>query len=671
MHFLSLQSSRTLLMRTFNSRLLLTVLSLFVARDSATLGAEQLEFSALTVSGQQLSVSTTDTQFTVICFLGAECPMARIYGPRLESMAVEFHDRGVRFIGINSNRQDSFADIKNYLEEHQVTFPFIRDRDNVIADQFQATRTPEVFLLNSKLQVLYHGRIDDQYEPGINRNASQRNDLRVAIEESLGGKPVTLARTPATGCLIGKVTQSAQKQVVENDITYHKHVVPVLQRHCLECHRDGDIGPFAMDRFGEVAGWAETMLETIDNGRMPPWHANPAHGDFVNCRSMSDADKQILRDWVAGGVKEGQAADAPLPIQYTEGWRLDGEPDQVVAMRNRPFIVPKDGVVEYQYFVADPGFKEDKWISGAQVIPGSRAVVHHAIVFVRPPDGEGIPGVGWLGAYVPGQQLVALQPGRARKVPAGSRFVFQMHYTPNGRQQEDITRVGLKFADEKDVTHEVFTLIALNQEFEIPPDADNHTVQAAVPWLPPHAELLAATPHMHYRGKSFRLFGSDDNSSILLDVPGYDFNWQHTYALKEPIPLNNLTQLRFDAAFDNSTSNPFNPDPKQWVTWGDQTWEEMAVAFFEVSQPRTPQTKKNAIATKRSQAEIAERDRKIAAYVERAFAAMDANDDGEITEGEAPIVVRRFLGFDLLDVDADGVVTREDVRRFAVDLDVY
>ena len=141
--------------------------------------------------------------------------------------------------------------------------------------------------------------------------------------------------------------------------------------------------------------------------------------------------------------------------------------------------------------------------------------------------------------------------------------------------------------------------------------------------------------------------------------------------MKEPIPLNNLTQLRFDAAFDNSTSNPFNPDPKQWVTWGDQTWEEMAVAFFEVSQPRTPQTKKNAIATKRSQAEIAERDRKIAAYVERAFAAMDANDDGEITEGEAPIVVRRFLGFDLLDVDADGVVTREDVRRFAVDLDVY
>lgn len=654
-------------MRTLNSPLILTCLSILLASNTAGLAAEPLQFSARTVSGDQLSVTPQQDQLTVVCFLGAECPMARIYAPRLQAMAVEFRNRGVQFVGINSNRQDSFAEIKRYVDDHGVTFPFVRDKDNVIADQFQAKRTPEVFLLSSKLQLVYQGRIDDQYEPGINRNSPKRSDLRIAIQETLSGNPVTLAKTRATGCLIGKVTGTTRTQIVENDITYHKHVISVLQQHCLECHRDGEIGPFAMDGYGDVAGWADTMLETIDNGRMPPWHANPAHGDFLNSRTMSAADKQLLRDWVAGGLKEGDATDAPAAMQYTKGWRLDGEPDQVIAMRDRPFVVPEDGVVEYQYFVVDPGFTEDKWISGAQVIPGSRAVVHHAIVFVRPPDGQGIPGVGWLGAYVPGQQLVSLQPGRARRIPAGSRFVFQMHYTPNGQQQNDITKVGLKFAAEKDVTHEVFTLIALNQEFEIPPNADRHVVQAKVPWLPPQAELLAATPHMHYRGKSFRLFGSDDDSSVLLDVPGYDFNWQHTYALKEPIPLDNLPQLRFDAAFDNSAGNPFNPDPKQWVTWGDQTWEEMAVAFFEVSQPRKLRKTKQNRSIDATPEESAARERRIAAYVKRAFDTMDANQDGQITAGEAPIVVRRFLGFDALDVDADGVVSPEDVRQFALE----
>ncbi len=655
-------------MRRVNLNRFLPLLVLLAASHGTVGRAESLQFTALTISGQQFSAAESNEQLTVVCFLGVQCPMARIYGPHLEAMSQEFRDRGVQFVGVNSNRQDSFAEVKKFAQEHQITFPFVRDKDNVIADQFQATRTPEVFLLNAKLGVMYHGRIDDQYEPGINRNAAKRRDLRIAIEEMLAGKPVSRAKTTATGCLIGKVNAGDRELVVQNNVTYHKHVVPVLQQHCLECHRASEIGPFAMDSYGEVAGWADTMLETIDNGRMPPWHANPQHGDFLNSRTMPDADKQILRDWVAGGVKEGDSADAPEPARYTDGWRLDGEPDQIVAMRKRPFVVPADGVVEYQYFVVDPGFTEDKWISGAQVIPGSRAVVHHAIVFVRPPDGEGIPGVGWLGAYVPGQQLVALQPGRARKVPAGSRFVFQMHYTPNGRPQEDTTKVGLKFANDQDVTHEVFTLIALNQEFEIPPHADRHLVQAKVPWLPPQAELLAATPHMHYRGKSFRLFGSDDDSSVLLDVPSYDFNWQHTYALKEPIPLDNLQQLRFDVAFDNSTDNPFNPDPKQWVTWGDQTWEEMAVAFFEVSQPRTLAKKKQTTDTQRSAADETERELKIAAYVKRAMAAMDTNADGKITKGEAPIVVRHFRGFGNLDVDADGTVTGEELRTVASDL---
>lgn len=636
---------------------------------SAHAGME-LGFQARTVTGEQFLLArraTTDSsapQITVVCFLGAECPMARLYGPRLSQLAAEFRDRGVRVVGINSNSQDSYQDVRSYVEELGISFPFIHDRGNVIADQFGATRTPEAFLLDDQLEIRYHGRIDDQYEPGVNRAAPRRRDLRLAIEELLAGKPVSVSATTAMGCVIGRVRQRKSAPPVSNDITYSQHVVPVLQRNCVECHRAGDIGPFAMESYGEVAGWADTMLETIENGRMPPWHADPQFGNFANARQMNDEDKQIVRDWVAGGLKEGDPRELPAAVDYVDGWQLERAPDQIVAMRNRPFVVPADGVVEYQYFVADPGFTEDKWISAAQVFPGQRSVVHHAIVFVRPPDGSTFRGIGWLSAYVPGQRMVPLPPGRARKIPAGSKLVFQMHYTPNGQIQEDTTKVGILFAAEQNVTHEVFTLIGINQEFEIPPNSARHIVKAKVPWLPEHAELLAATPHMHYRGKSFRLLSGDRNPETLLSVPNYDFNWQHTYVFNDPLPLSRLDSLHFEATFDNSEQNPFNPDPKQSVTWGDQTWEEMAVAFFEISEPRrVPGTKAGRSADAPAQ-DTAERQQKIDAFVARALRKMDRNQDGQIAKSEAPTVVRHF-NFWRFDLNRDEIATKDELRSVA------
>ena len=214
--------------------------------------------------------------------------------------------------------------------------------------------------------------------------------------------------------------------------------------------------------------------------------------------------------------------------------------------------------------------------------------MHHAIVFVRPPDGESFTGIGWLTAYVPGQRATQFPPGFARRIPAGSKFVFQMHYTPNGKAQFDQTKIGLNFIDEASVTHEVFTLAGIDQEFEIPPNVAEHAVDASVSWLPKEGMLLAAMPHMHLRGKSFQVrTRSGDSESIQLDVPHYDFNWQHTYEWSEPIPLRDIDRLSFTATFDNSVANPFNPNPNEYVMWGDQTWEEMAVAFFEVARPRT------------------------------------------------------------------------------------
>lgn len=636
-------------------------LFLITAICSTASAENELAFSGTSFDGTVVTVNTeSPDQIHVVCFLGAECPMARAYGSRLNELTNEFKNRGVQIIGVNSNRQDSPADVREYAASLKLEFPVIKDKDNVIADRFGAIRTPEVFVLDSQLNVKYHGRIDDQYTPGTIRHAALRNDLQIALEEMLAGKPVSTSTTKVTGCLIGKVKRDSG-ELIDNNITYSQHVVPVLQKHCLECHRPGEIGPFAMNSYDEVAGWADTMLETIDNGRMPPWHADPKFGHFSNARHMPESDKQIIRDWIAGGLKQGDDKTTPDAVDFTDGWQLERKPDQIVEMRNRPYVVPAEGVVEYQYFVVDPKFEEDKWITSAQVIPGARSVVHHAIVYVRPPDGYRFRGVGWLTAYVPGQRMVPMPEGRARKIPAGSKLVFQMHYTPNGVETPDTTRVGMLFADDKDVTDEVFTLVGLEQEFTIPPNTADYTVSADVPWLPKNGELLAVTPHMHYRGTAFQLF-TDATDNPLLSVPNYDFNWQHTYVLDEPIPLANLDELRFAATFDNSEDNPFNPDASEWITWGDQTWEEMAVAFFEVSEPRkTPgETKKTA----RNRRKNGGDQQKIQAYIDRCLEKMDTNQDGVIKRNEAPIVVR-FFNFRSIDKNKDDVITRDELKKRA------
>jgi peroxiredoxin len=638
---------------------LLTVLGL----TSPVFAGEELSFSVPAIDATPVSIAVGEMEVTAVVFLGTECPMAKLYGPRLSRLAREFADRGVQVVGVISNRQDSIADIERYIREQSVTFPVVHDKGNVIADRYGATRTPEVFLLDRDLNVRYHGRIDDQYAPGVSRSAPQREDLRVAIEQLLAGEEVSVPRTEPLGCFIGKVLRPDGDPVV-NDITFTEHVSRVLQMHCMECHREGEIAPFAMEEFDEVVGWAPTMLETIEDGRMPPWGADPASGNFANGRHMPDADKQILRDWVAGGMKRGDPQELPEPIEYLSGWQLPREPDVILPMRDRPYRVPAEGTVEYQYFVVDPGFEEDKWILGAQIIPGARSVVHHAIAFLRPPDGVPMRGIGWLTAYVPGQRLVPLPPGHARKVPAGSKIVFQMHYTTNGREVDDVSSVGIVFADPDDVTHRVITLIGIEQEFEIPPHSDAHTVEAAVHWLPEGGRLLGVAPHMHYRGKSFELNADrGDTTQTLLRVPRYDFNWQHSYAFAEPIALDEIDRLHFTATFDNSRDNPFNPDPSEWVTWGDQTWEEMAVAFFEVAEPieRSTRSKEKSQPTP---ADEAERQRKIKAYIARVFETLDADGDGEITESELSIVVRHWNLGDF-DRNGDKVITRDEVRELA------
>jgi hypothetical protein len=327
--------------------------------------------------------------------------------------------------------------------------------------------------------------------------------------------------------------------------------------------------------------------EVVREGRMPPWHARDPIGRFANDARLSPDEKQLIHRWVRAGAPEGNPDDLPEPRQFTTGWQMP-EPDLVLAVQKEPFQVPASGEVRYQNFVVDPGFTEDKWVRAAECRPGNRAVVHHMIAFILPPGSgprDDISTIGslWLVAAAPGTPPMILADGLAKLVPAGSKLLFQVHYTPNGVPQEDLSHLGLVFADPKMVIKEVGTWRAANTEFAIPPGAANYTVRATHKFRK-DAMLLTVFPHMHLRGKSFRFEAEypDGRREVILDVPRYDFGWQNSYEFAVPHPIPAGTRLTCTAIFDNSPDNPNNPDPTATVRWGDQTWDEMMAGHFEL-----------------------------------------------------------------------------------------
>jgi hypothetical protein len=322
--------------------------------------------------------------------------------------------------------------------------------------------------------------------------------------------------------------------------------------------------------------------------------------------------------------------------------------------------VPASGTVDYQYFVADPHLDEETWISAAQVVPGVPSVVHHAIVFTRPENLADFRGLGFLTAYVPGQRATTFPPGHARRIPARSKFVFQMHYTPDGREREDLTRVGLVRIPREEVTHEVITLAAVEQDFEIPPNDAAYPVQARLKGFTKGSTLLAVSPHMHLRGKSFELRARrGERSELLLSGPRYDFNWQHTYDFATPIPLDDVDALEIVAVFDNSAGNPVNPSPDETVMWGEQTWEEMSLAFFEIARPLVAKAEPTPAGPS---GKTEPEDSVAAARAESFLERFDTNHDGVVVRTEASRIVRDY-SFKILDADGDGQITRDEAVR--------
>lgn len=392
-----------------------------------------------------------------------------------------------------------------------------------------------------------------------------------------------------------------------SNVTFTKDIAPIVQQHCQECHRPGEGTPFSLLTYKDAKPWAKLMKRMVEQRQMPPWFEDGQTEQFENNRSLRQADIDKIVAWVNAGAPEGDPKDLPTPRTFVRGWSIP-KPDLVFQLP-QPFPVPDSGILEYQYVILPTGFATDRWVQFVEAAPTDRTVVHHIVAYVRRPGSnyfkdepkgvffeappskkdtkaapDDVPS-DWLVGYAPGQPPDIFKDGLAKLVPAGSDIVLEVHYMSEGKATTDQSSVGLVFAKQPP-KERVMTLQALNETFAIPPGDPDFRVDASFT-VNHDVTLLGMHPHMHTRGKDmqYRLVFPNGETRTVLNVPHYNWHWQLWYNLADPIALPKGTRIECTAHFDNSATNPENPDPTKTVIWGQQSFDEMMVCFFNVAFP--------------------------------------------------------------------------------------
>jgi hypothetical protein len=396
-------------------------------------------------------------------------------------------------------------------------------------------------------------------------------------------------------CLFGALAPVA----TPTEVTFTRDVAPILQKNCQTCHRPGEVAPMSLLSYKDVRPWAKAIRQKVVQREMPPWFADPKYGEFSNDCRLPQKDIDTIVTWVDGGAKEGNPNNMPPNPVFIPGWNI-GRPDVVFTM-GEEFAVPERGVIPYKYYAVPTNFTEDRYVQFAEIRPGDREHVHHVIVNVRFPNHGPLPAAGELSpevrstlrqqstedsdgrliGWAPGEAPLILRDGHAKLVRKGAMLIFQMHYTTNGKPGRDKSSVGLIFS-KVPVAKRVITSAAVGRNLVIPPGDPNYESTASFTFKE-DSHIDSLHPHMHMRGKDFlyRLVYPDGTSKILLVVPRFDFNWQLTYFFKDHVPAPRGSKLEVVAHHDNSPNNKFNPDPTKEVRWGEQTWDEMMIGYFD------------------------------------------------------------------------------------------
>ena len=513
----------------------------------------------------------------VVFLRGAECPVSKRYGNETARIEEEYRPRGLGFLFVDMEDPSAPEAIREEIATFGFEGRYALDPEQRLGLELGATRTTEVFLLDAARTLLYRGAIDDQYGRGVTLAEPRTRFLRDALDSLLSGTSVLVEATKAPGCVLpAKERAQAPEQASP---TYHREVSRILQQNCVECHHKGGAGPFALESLEDVRRKSGMIGNVVEEGSMPPWFPAPGTGPWLKERRLTADERGTLLRWLAAGAPEGDASDAPRARQWPDGWRI-GEPDLVFATPES-FQVPAEGLVDLQFSVTDEATPADMWVQSIQVLPEAPQVVHHVMVFLRAP---GKPQEFFYG-YRPGCDPLVYDDSVARFVPAGSRFRFAVHYAPNGVAVSDRTRLGFVRA-RRPPNFEAIMRTLSNEDLFIPAGADHVSVTASfeMPW---RIMIRSLFPHMHLRGKGFRLeaFLPDSTRELLIELDTWDIDWQYSYDFREWRTYPMGTKLVATAWYDNSAANPDNPDPTVDVRHGQRTNDEMMMAGLELVRP--------------------------------------------------------------------------------------
>jgi mono/diheme cytochrome c family protein len=519
----------------------------------------------------------------------ATCPVSKRYIPSVAKLQNELAAQNIALLLVNPFASETADEIKSQLTEAGITAAYVHDKEKKLAALLQARTTTEVFLLDPTRTLVYRGAFDDQYGINYNLDAPKHRYLHDAIAAFLKNESPHIAATAAPGC---ELDLGSAPKLAASPVTYHRDVARILQQNCVTCHRDGGIAPFALDDIEEFKDRAKVIKRVISEGTMPPWFAaldkDATTNPWANDCSLSAKDKADLIAWIESSDRPlGNVAEAPAKRTYPAEWSI-GTPDLVIPL-SRAYDIKADGFMPYAFDVVDTDIAEDKWVTAYEILPSERDVVHHVIVQVHEKgsdarDREEGAG-GYWAIYVPGNGACVYPEGFARKIPAGARVSFQIHYTPSGKAKKERLRMGLVFAKTAP-QYEVKTLALANNRIAIPPGASHH-VETQTRRVPFDIPITGYMAHMHIRGKAFKyeVTYADGKTETLLDIPRYDFNWQLRYDYKQPKLIPRGSTLTITAVYDNSTENKANPDPTKLVKWGSQTVDEMMLGYFEYFVP--------------------------------------------------------------------------------------
>lgn len=393
---------------------------------------------------------------------------------------------------------------------------------------------------------------------------------------------------------------------VKADVTFTKDVAPILYANCVSCHRPGEVAPFPLIDYKDAAKRADQLAEVTQDRQMPPWKAEPGHGEFQHERRLTDEQIATIRAWADAGAPEGDKAALPPAPRFVEGWAL-GEPDLVVEMPQE-FTLRAEGPDVFRWFVLPVKLPEDKYVRAVEFRPSNRKIVHHALLFLdksgkaaeldaRTPEigyekmgGPGFTPGGGLGGWAPGVSPQDLPEGVARLMPAGSDLIIQTHFHPTGKPETERSRVGLYFAKkEPEKLLAVFPSAA--RPLDIPAGKKDHRITNEFT-VPLDTTLFGIIPHAHLLCKSIKVTATPPGGEErpLIWVKDWDWDWQEHYTYKEPVKIPAGTKVFMEFVYDNSADNIKNPhSPPKRVRWGEQTGDEMALVFFQIlADPDSP-----------------------------------------------------------------------------------